>query len=91
VELVSLSEGLDPSTPTGRPLFGMCGVFSALEVDLLRERTRNAETLIREVEPLPKRGLLRELQDAIEGGEVWREQIAESESSRDWVNGIRRP
>jgi len=39
VELVSLTEGLDTTTPTGRALFGMCGVFSQLEVDLLRERT----------------------------------------------------
>ena len=40
VELISLTEGLDTTTPTGRALFGMCGVFSQLEVDLLRERTR---------------------------------------------------
>src|SRR5262245_32878867 len=40
VELISLTEGLDTTTPTGRALFGMCGVFAQLEVDLLRERTR---------------------------------------------------
>jgi DNA invertase Pin-like site-specific DNA recombinase len=39
VELVSLTEGIDTSTPTGRALYGMCGVFAQLEVDLLRERT----------------------------------------------------
>ena len=39
VELVSLSEGIDTSTPTGRALFGMCGVFAQLEADLVRERT----------------------------------------------------
>lgn len=40
VELVSLTEGIDTSTPTGRALFGMCAVFAELETDLLRERTR---------------------------------------------------
>jgi len=40
VELVSLTEGIDTATPTGRALFGMCGVFAQLEVDLLRERTK---------------------------------------------------
>ena len=40
VELVSLTEGIDTSTPTGRALFGMCGVFAQLEADLVRERTR---------------------------------------------------
>ncbi len=40
VELVSLTEGIDTSTPTGRALFGMCGVFAQLEADLIRERTR---------------------------------------------------
>ncbi len=30
VELVSLTEGIDTSTPTGRALFGMCGVFAQL-------------------------------------------------------------
>ena len=40
VELISLTEGLDTTTPTGRALFGMCGVFAQLEIDLLRERTR---------------------------------------------------
>ncbi len=39
VELVSLTEGIDTSTPTGRALFGMCGVFAQLEADLIRERT----------------------------------------------------
>ena len=40
VELLSLTEGIDTATPTGRALFGMCGVFAQLELDLLRERTR---------------------------------------------------
>lgn len=40
VELVSLSEGLDTSSPTGRAMFGMCGVFAQLERDLIGERTR---------------------------------------------------
>ena len=39
VELVSLAEGIDTSTSTGRALFGMCGVFAQLEADLIRERT----------------------------------------------------
>jgi len=40
VELVSLTEGIDTASPTGRALFGMCGVFAQLEADLIRERTR---------------------------------------------------
>ncbi len=39
VSLVSLSEGFDTSTPAGRAMFGMCGVFAELEADLTRERT----------------------------------------------------
>lgn len=39
VELVSLREGLDTSSATGRAMFGMCGVFAQLEADLIRERT----------------------------------------------------
>jgi DNA invertase Pin-like site-specific DNA recombinase len=38
-ELVSLTEGIDTSTSTGRALFGMCAVFAQLEADLIRERT----------------------------------------------------
>ena len=34
VELISLREGIDTSTPTGRAMFGMCGVFAQLEADL---------------------------------------------------------
>ena len=30
---------VDTSTASGRAMFGMCAVFAALEVDLLRERT----------------------------------------------------
>jgi DNA invertase Pin-like site-specific DNA recombinase len=40
VEMVSVTEGIDTSTPTGRALFGMCGVFAQLEADLIRERTK---------------------------------------------------
>lgn len=39
VELVSLRESIDTSTATGRAMFGMCSVFSALEADLIRDRT----------------------------------------------------
>jgi DNA invertase Pin-like site-specific DNA recombinase len=39
VELVSLHEGIDTRTPTGRAMFGMCGVFAQLEGDLIRDRT----------------------------------------------------
>lgn len=39
VDLVSLRESIDTSTASGRAMFGMCAVFAALEVDLLRERT----------------------------------------------------
>ncbi len=39
VELVSLHEGIDTRTATGRAMFGMCGVFAQLEGDLIRERT----------------------------------------------------
>ena len=39
VELISLREGIDTSTPTGRAMFGMCGVFAQLEADLIKDRT----------------------------------------------------
>ncbi len=39
VDLVSLREGIDTDTSTGRALFGMCGAFAQLEADLVRERT----------------------------------------------------
>lgn len=39
IELVSLREGIDTSTATGRAMFGMCGVFAQLEADLIRDRT----------------------------------------------------
>jgi DNA invertase Pin-like site-specific DNA recombinase len=39
VELISLREGLDTTSPTGRALFGMCAVFAQLEADLIRDRT----------------------------------------------------
>ena len=40
VEFVSLQEGIDTSTPTGKAMFGMCGVFGQLERDLVVERTK---------------------------------------------------
>jgi DNA invertase Pin-like site-specific DNA recombinase len=40
VELVSLTEGIDTTTPTGRAMFGMCGVFAQLERDLIVQRTQ---------------------------------------------------
>jgi DNA invertase Pin-like site-specific DNA recombinase len=39
VELVSLREGIDTRTPTGKALFGLCATFSELEADLIRDRT----------------------------------------------------
>jgi len=39
IDLISLTEGIDTTTPTGRALFGMCGVFAQLEADLIRDRT----------------------------------------------------
>ena len=39
VDLVSLTEGVDSSTSSGRAMLGMCGVFAQLEADLIRERT----------------------------------------------------
>ncbi len=39
VELVSLAECIDTTTPMGRALFGICGVFAQLEADLVRVRT----------------------------------------------------
>ena len=38
VEFASVTEGLDLSTPTGRAMAGMLGVFAEFERDTLRER-----------------------------------------------------
>ena len=38
VEFASVTEGLDLSTPTGRAMAGMLGVFAEFERDVLRER-----------------------------------------------------
>jgi DNA invertase Pin-like site-specific DNA recombinase len=38
VEFASVTEGLDLSTPTGRAMAGMLGVFAEFERDILRER-----------------------------------------------------
>lgn len=40
VELVSIREKLDTSTPMGRAMFGMIGVMAELERDMIRERTQ---------------------------------------------------
>lgn len=40
VQLVSLREAVDTSTPTGRALMQMAGVFAELEAEFIRERTR---------------------------------------------------
>ena len=40
VELVSLTEGIDTRTATGRAMYGMCSVFAQLERDMIVERTR---------------------------------------------------
>ncbi|MDM5188602.1 recombinase family protein [Bacillus sp. DX4.1] len=39
VELVSIKEQIDTSTPMGRAMFGMIGVMAELERDMIRERT----------------------------------------------------
>jgi DNA invertase Pin-like site-specific DNA recombinase len=40
IGFVSLTEGLDLTTSTGRAMAGMLAVFTALEHDILRERVR---------------------------------------------------
>ena len=40
IELVSLQESIDTTTPAGRALFQMCGVFAEFERNLLSERTK---------------------------------------------------
>ena len=40
IELVSLQESIDTTTPDGRALFHMCGVFAEFERPLLSERTK---------------------------------------------------
>jgi DNA invertase Pin-like site-specific DNA recombinase len=40
VELVSLTEAIDTTTPAGRALFGMVGIFAEFERDLVRERVK---------------------------------------------------
>jgi site-specific DNA recombinase len=42
LEISSATEHFDTSTPTGRALVGMLGVFAQLEADLAAERTRDA-------------------------------------------------
>ncbi|HLH74361.1 MAG TPA: recombinase family protein [Reyranella sp.] len=38
IDLFLLSQGVDTSTPSGRAMFAMCGVFGELERGLIRER-----------------------------------------------------
>lgn len=45
--LVSASEPFDTSTPMGRAMLGMIGVWSQLEADLVSERTRDALAHVR--------------------------------------------
>ncbi len=40
VDLVLHQQGFDTTTPAGRAMFGMCGVFAELERELIQERTR---------------------------------------------------
>jgi DNA invertase Pin-like site-specific DNA recombinase len=40
VDLFLLQQGLDTSTPSGRAMFQMCGVFSEFEAAMIRERVR---------------------------------------------------
>ena len=40
IELVSLQEQIDTTTPAGRALFQMCGVMAEFERNLISERTR---------------------------------------------------
>jgi DNA invertase Pin-like site-specific DNA recombinase len=45
--LVSATEPFDTSTPMGRAMLGMIAVWSALEADLVSERTRDALAAVR--------------------------------------------
>ena len=47
VDFASVSEGLDLSTPSGRAMAGMLGVFAEFERDVLRERVRAGLALAR--------------------------------------------
>jgi DNA invertase Pin-like site-specific DNA recombinase len=40
IEFVSITESIDTSTPAGKTLFGMIGVFAEFEHDLISERVR---------------------------------------------------
>jgi DNA invertase Pin-like site-specific DNA recombinase len=41
VDLFLLQQGLDTSTPSGRAMFQMCGVFSEFEACMIRDRVRS--------------------------------------------------
>jgi DNA invertase Pin-like site-specific DNA recombinase len=40
VDLVVLDQAIDPTTPTGRPLYHVLGAFAEFECDLVRDRVR---------------------------------------------------
>jgi DNA invertase Pin-like site-specific DNA recombinase len=40
VDIFLYQQGLDTSTPSGRAMFQMCGVFSEFEAAMIRERVR---------------------------------------------------
>lgn len=40
IEFISITESIDTSTPAGKALFGMIGVFAEFEHDLISERVR---------------------------------------------------
>jgi len=40
VELVSVQDGIDTTTPTGRAMFKMIGIFAELEREMIVERTK---------------------------------------------------
>ena len=42
IKLVAATEGMDTSTPMGRAMLGMIGIWAQLEADLVSERTRDA-------------------------------------------------
>ncbi len=48
VELVSLTEGIDTTTPAGRMLFGLLAVLAEFERDLIRERVAAGVAAARE-------------------------------------------
>lgn len=84
VELVSLTESIDTSTPAGRMMIHMISVFAQFELDLLQERTRDG------IEAARKRGRIggrkhalkkkdrRAITEMYESGKLSVKQICES-------------